>query len=130
VQAAGGFSVRPLATALAPAAEILTHNLPVAGQCLLLLAGADFSAPAGGADMAFALLHLAGAALTAAGLTLAAFRLRRLDLASQVLLAAIAVNLVAFVVTNRVYAVSSAREIAPVLPFAAPWRRAPSPGRC
>jgi hypothetical protein len=119
VHAAGGFSVRPLAAQLAPAGEILTHNLPVAGQCLLLLAGADFSGPLGAVSTALAALHLAGAVLAAAGFACAVARLRRLDLVSQVLVAAIAVNLAAFAVTNRVYSVSSAREIAPVLPFAA-----------
>ncbi|HEY2285182.1 MAG TPA: hypothetical protein VGH88_05510, partial [Streptosporangiaceae bacterium] len=83
-------------------------------------------------------LHLAGAALIAAGIASAAARLRRLDLVGQLLLAAIVVNVAVFAATNRVYAVSSAREIAPALPFAAalagrqlagpllaPWR----PGR-
>src|SRR6202035_4805268 len=41
------------------------------------------------------------------------------DLVGQVLLAAIAVSLAAFLVTERVVDASSAREIAPVLPFAA-----------
>jgi hypothetical protein len=41
------------------------------------------------------------------------------DLVSQVLLVGIVVSLLAFVVSRHVYAVSSAREIAPVLPYAA-----------
>jgi hypothetical protein len=41
------------------------------------------------------------------------------DLISEVLLVGIVVSLVAFVVSRHVYAVSSAREIAPTLPYAA-----------
>jgi hypothetical protein len=119
LHAAGGFGVRPLGTQLAPASEILGHNLPVAGQCLLLLTGADFFGQPGGATAPFVWLHLAGALLAAAAIALAAGRFGRLDLVSQVLTAAIAVSIAAFVVTSRVYGVSSAREIAPVLPFAA-----------
>jgi hypothetical protein len=119
VHAAGGFTVRPLASPLASLGEILGHNLPVTGQCLLLLTGADVFATTGGSATVFAALHLAGTATAAAGIGLAAWRFRRLDPVGQVLLAAIAVNVVAFAVTDRVYAVSSAREIAPVLPYAA-----------
>jgi hypothetical protein len=119
LSAAGGFTVRPLGTQLAPAGEIFGHNLPVAGQCLLLLAGANFSGLPGGAGFAVAALHLAGALLATVAVALALWRFRRLDFVSQVLAAAIAVSVAAFAVTNRVYGVSSAREIAPVLPFAA-----------
>ena len=122
VHAAGGFSVRPLGPQLASASEILGHNLPVAGQCLLLLGGADFAGAAGSlgvAGLVVAALHLAGVAAEAAAFGLAAWRLRRLDRVSQVLVAAIAVNVAVFALTNRVYAASSAREIAPVLPCAA-----------
>ncbi len=122
VHAAGGFSVRPLGTHLASAGEILGHNLPVAGQCLLLLGGADFSGATAGlgvAGLLVAALHLAGVAAAAAAFGLAVWRVRRLDRVSQVLVAAIAVNVAVFAVTNRADAASSAREIAPVLPFAA-----------
>jgi hypothetical protein len=120
VTAAGGFTVRPLGTQIAPLSEIFRHNLPVAGQCLLVLFGADAAGPSAGQAAAFLLLHLAGTALAAAGVVMAAWRLRRgQDLAGQVLLAAIAVNLGAFLVTQRALDVTSAREIAPVLPFAA-----------
>ena len=127
LHAAGGFSVRPLGAQLAPAGVIFGHNLPVAGQCLLLLGGADFSgaatnlAPTGvsWAGPALAALHLAGVTAAAAAFGLAVWRVRGLDRVSQVLVAAIAVNVAAFVLTNRVYDLASAREIAPVLPFAA-----------
>ena len=120
ITAAGGFTVRPLGAQIAPLSEIFRHNLPVAAQCLLVLFGADTTGPPA-ARPAFSLLpHLAGVALAAAGAGLAAWRIRRGgDLVSHVLLAAIAVNLGAFLVTERVVDTSSAREIAPVLPFAA-----------
>ena len=65
------------------------------------------------------MLHLAGAALAAAGIAAAAGRFRDSDLVSQALLAGIVVTVAAFVLTPRIYGISSAREIAPTLPFAA-----------
>ena len=120
ITGAGGFTVHPLGTRLAPVGEIFWHNLRVAGQCLLLLCGAYTGGPSTREVPFFLLLHLAGVGLTAAGIAAAAWRLRRgADLTSQVLLAAVAVNLGAFLVTQRALDVTSAREIAPVLPFAA-----------
>jgi hypothetical protein len=140
VSAAGGFTVRPLSTQLGSAGLIVRHNFPLAGHCLLVLFGADPSAPSAGESPAFLWLHLIGVALAAAGLVAAALGLRGravglrgravalrgralglrdVDLVSQVLLAAIAVNLGAFLVTTRVTDLAAAREIAPVLPFAA-----------
>ncbi len=100
--------------------EILGHNLPVAAQCLLLLTGADFSGLAGIGSPAVR-GDTPGRGRPGGG---RASRWRpggsgARDLVSQVLVAAIGVNIALFVVTDRVYAVSSAREIAPVLPFAA-----------
>jgi hypothetical protein len=120
INAAGGFTVRPLSTQIAPLSEVFQHNLPVAGQCLLVLFGADFTGPPASQATFFPLLHLAGVALAAAGAWRAARRIRRGgDVVGHVLLAAIAVNVGAFVVTERVADAGSAREIAPVLPFAA-----------
>jgi hypothetical protein len=119
IHAAGGFTVRPLGLQVAGPGAIFTHNLPVTGQCLLLLTGADVFAADGAGPVALAVLHLAGTAAATAGIVLAARRWRRLGLTDQVLLAAIAVNLAAFVLTDRVDGVPSAREIAPVLPLAA-----------
>ena len=120
ITGAGGFTVEPLGTQLAPLGEIFRHNLPVTGQSLLLLFGAYAGGPSTREVTVFLLLHLAGVALAAAGVAAAAWRLRRGgDLASQVLLAAIAVNLGAFIVTQRALDVTSAREIAPAAPFAA-----------
>ncbi|HXT88916.1 MAG TPA: hypothetical protein VN714_06625, partial [Trebonia sp.] len=119
ITSAGGFTVRPLGPRLASPGEIFWHNLPVAGQCLLLLFGAYPGGPSTAAR-AIAVLHLAGVLLAALAVGAAARRLRRDgDLVSQVLLVGIAVNLGAFLVTQRAVDVTSAREIAPVLPFAA-----------
>jgi hypothetical protein len=120
ISAAGGFTVRPLSTQIAPLSEVFQHNLPVAGQCLLVLFGADITGPPASQATFFPLLHLAGVALAAAGAWRAARRIRRGgDVVGHVLLAAIAVNVGAFLVTERVVDAGSAREIAPVLPFAA-----------
>jgi len=118
--AAGGFTIRPLGVQIAPLSEILGHNLRVTARCLLVLFGANAGGPPTREAAFFLLLHLAGVVLAAAGVAVAAWRIRGGgDLASQVLLAAIAVNLGAFLVTERAVDVASAREIAPVLPFAA-----------
>ncbi len=134
VTAAGGFTVRPVGTALAPLDGALRHNVPMASKCLLLLFGADTGGAADGQWPGFLVLHLAGVVLAVAGVLVAAAGaasgtrrfVRRLpgrggrgDLVSQLLLAAIAVNLGAFLMTERVIDLASAREIAPVLPFAA-----------
>ena len=116
----GGFTVRPLATQVAPLGAVFGHNAPVGAQCLLLLFGAHTGGPPTAEWSLFLMLHLAGTLLAAAGIAAAAWRLRRgADVVSQVLLMAIAVNVGAFLVTQRVVDVSSAREIAPVLPFGA-----------
>jgi hypothetical protein len=141
LRALGGYAVSPLGTQLAPLGQIVRHNLPIAARCLLLLPGADIAGLAPGAAAFFVAVHLAGVALAGAGIVLALpGRARRGpagggDLISELLLAGIAVNLLAFVVSTHVYAVSSAREIAPVLPLAAALagrqlaRRLTGPGR-
>ena len=121
IGALGGYTARPLGTQLAPIGVIEGHNLPIAAQALLLLPGADFLGLPAGASTDFVVLHLAGVALAAAGIGLAAWRFwrRQADLVNQVLLAAILVNFVVFVVTTYVYDLAAAREITPMLPFSA-----------
>jgi hypothetical protein len=121
IGALGGYTARPLGTQLASLGVIEGHNLPIAAQALLLLPGADFLGLPAGASTDFVVLHLAGVALAAAGIGLAAWRFgrREADLVSQLLLAGIVVNFVVFVVTTYVYDLAAAREIAPMLPFSA-----------
>jgi hypothetical protein len=125
IHAAGGYSEQPLGTQLAPLGEIVRHNLPIAAQCLLLLPGADFLGLPAGAGTLFVALHLAGVAAAAVAIGLGGWRFGRRDpdpvggLTRQLLVAGIAVNFIAFVATAHVFNVTSAREIAPVLPFAA-----------
>lgn len=120
IHAAGGFASRPLGTQFAQSATIFGHNLPVTGEGLLLLPGADFTGLPMTAATGLVLLHLAGAALAAAGIAAAAWRFRRnADLVSQLLLLGIAVNLAAYALGTHAVLVANAREMAPVLPFAA-----------
>jgi hypothetical protein len=118
---AGGYTERPLGTQFAPLPEIFAHNLPIAAQCLLLLPGADILGLPAGAGTLFVALHLVGVAAAAAAIGLGAwrFRCRDADFVNQLLVAGIVVNFVGFVVTTHVFFVASAREISPVLPFAA-----------
>ena len=119
IHAVGGYTVHPVNTQVAPLGEII-KNLPVIGRGLLLLTGADFiGLPAGTTTTLFVMLHAAGAALAACGIAVAAWRFFRDDRVSQVLLAAIVVNVAVFAVSAHVAGLPSAREIAPVLPFAA-----------
>jgi hypothetical protein len=99
----------------------LPHAFAVTGQGLLLLAGADFFGPgAAGAGSVFPWLHLAGAAAACLGVGLAIRRyLRDRGLVDQILVAAIAINLTAYVVTTQSSSILLSREIVAVLPFSA-----------
>ncbi len=120
IRAAGGFVVK------APIAHLhgvsaLPHAFMVTGRGLLLLAGADFFGPGpAGAGSAFPWLHLAGAAAACLGVGLAMRRyLRDRGLVDQVLVAAIAINLAAYVVSTQSSSILLSREIVAVLPFSA-----------
>ena len=107
-------------TQLSPPHLIFWHNIQVTGLCLLILAGADFVGVHHPAQVALALLHLAGAVLAAAGILLAAWRfVRDRDPISQLLVAGIVLNLLTFVVGTHSMEISYAREITPVLSLGA-----------
>ena len=120
ITAAGGYHVHPVGTQLAPVGTIISRNLAVAGDSLLLLPGADFLGLPMNATTFFVTLHLVGVVLGGCAVLAATWRLRTADdLVSQVLLAGIAVIVAAFVVSAHAVSLPSAREMAPVLPFAA-----------
>jgi hypothetical protein len=118
LRAGGGFVLNPLGYRLAP-----VHTWPkhawVTGEGLLALFGAKPQGPA--AEMAFAVLHLAGVALVA----WAMWRVARKffswpDMVSQILLVAMIINVVVYVPSTLANATDlNAREFAVVLPFGA-----------
>jgi hypothetical protein len=98
----------------------LVRNLGIAAQGVLLLGGADFLGLRVTASTFFTMLHVAGVFLAAWGTCLAAWRfLRDRDRVTQLLVAGVAVNLAAYVLSTKANVVTQTREIAPVLPFSA-----------
>ena len=119
IHASGGFYMPAPLTGIAHGA-LLLHNLRIAGQGLLVLAGANFLGLRLTGSTIFAMLHLAGVALAAAGTCLAAWRFPRdRDRVAQLLVAGVAINLAAYVLSTRAGTVTQVREIAPVLPLSA-----------
>ena len=125
IRALGGYQDGGLQTALAGEGQ-LAGNARLAGEGVLELLGADVFSAAPGAQTALAAVHLAGAAVAAAGLALAARQClgrgashRPERLVEQVLLAGIAIDLAAYGAGVQAVDILSTREIAPVLPFAA-----------
>ena len=118
LRTSGGFIVHPLGYRLAP-----VHTWPkhawATGEGLLALFGSKPQGPA--AEMAFAVLHLAGVALVAWAMWRVARRfLSWPDLISQVLLVAMVLNVVVYVPSTLANATDlNAREFAVVLPFGA-----------
>jgi hypothetical protein len=104
IVALGGFSTNAGNWGLVSLAT-LRSNIPMAARSFLSLFGADVVGARGGLQQAFAVVHLAGAALVVAALALAAGRLLRslvspsrpADLVSSLLLLAIVGNLALYV---------------------------------
>ena len=120
IHSSGGFLVTAPPTQFAQAGSILPRNLGITAEGLLLLGGADFLGLRLTASTAFTLLHVAGVFLAGWGTWLAARRfLRDRDLVAQVLVAAVIINLAAYVLSIKARSVPSTREIAAVLPFSA-----------
>jgi hypothetical protein len=123
VRALGGWRVNGLPTALAAAGQ-LAGNARLTGEGVLELLGANvFGAASTGSALAvaFAAVHLVGVALAATGVIAAATAAarRRLDLVDAVLLTGLVLNLAAYLAGVQAVNITSTREIAPVLPFAA-----------
>jgi hypothetical protein len=120
IHARGGFYMPAPTGHLVQDGAMFLRNLAIAGQGLLLLGGADFLRLRGAAGAAFTVLHLAGVFLAAWGTWLAARRfLRDRDLAAQLLVTGVALNLAAYVLSSKATVITQTREIAAVLPFAA-----------
>jgi hypothetical protein len=121
----GGWRVNGLSAALAGVGQF-PGNARLAGEGLLELFGADVFGAAGtgsGLAVALAVVHLAGVALAAAALLGAARRFFRspgtAELIESLLLTGIVIDLAGYLAGVQAVNISSTREIAPVLPFAA-----------
>ena len=117
IRAAGGYTTAPV-----PGHIVSLGRLPGAARvtfhAALNIFGANVVAAHSPLELAFAVLHLAGAALAAWAACLAALRFfRARDLLVPALAVAIAVNLAAFLLTAQ--ALAATREIAAVLPLGA-----------
>ena len=117
IRAAGGYTTAPV-----PGHIVGLGRLPGAARvtfhAALNIFGANVVAAHSGLELAFAVLHLAGAGLAAWAACLAALRFfRARELLVPALALAIAVNLAAFLLTAQTLAAT--REIAAVLPLGA-----------
>jgi hypothetical protein len=118
IAASGGWTVTPVRTGLTTPGGLGQHAY-LAGMGILQLFGADFLGQPTAWQTAFALVHLAGVALAAAGFCLAVGRFWSAELIVQVLAAAIVVNVAAYVFSVQAQGIANTREIASVLPFGA-----------
>ena len=120
IHAHGGFYMPAPAAQIARNGTTVVRNLGITAQGLLLLGGADFLGLRLTASTAFTMLHVVGVFLAAWGTGLAAWRfLRDRDLAAQLLVAGVLVNLAVYVLSTKANVVTQTREIAAVLPFSA-----------
>lgn len=115
---AGGWTITPVPTGLAGFGTLPSHAY-LTGAGILQLFGADFLGQPAAWQTAFALVHLAGAALAAAGLCLAVRRFLAAELLTQALVVAIVVNIGAYLFSVLPQDITDTREIAAVLPFGA-----------
>ncbi len=120
IGAHGGYTVPPVANALAPITEMSAHSW-LAVESVFGLYGADFfgiSSP--GLDAGIAFLHLIGLALAAWGLWLVIRRFFSCeDRIAQILALGILINVGAYLLSTTPTTYWSAREMAGVLPAGA-----------
>jgi hypothetical protein len=120
IRAAGGFVVQSPAIRLVHSLGVLPHTANVAGQGLLLLAGADFLGLRPGPATATVYLHLVGVIVIGLGVLIAVRRFwRELGFVDQVLVTTVAVNLASYVLSTQATSIQTTREIAAVLPIGA-----------
>ena len=119
VRVSGGFVLKPVATQFA-GLPALPQHVKLTAEGLLVLFGAGLPVPHSGAGLALAALHLALAAAAAVAFLIAVSRLGRgAEPATGALALAIVFNIAAYVPTDYVQNLLSAREISAVLPFGA-----------
>ncbi len=116
----GGFSVLPVANALAPITEMSAHSW-LAVESVFGLYGADFfGMTSPGLDAGIAFLHLVGLALAAWGLWLVIRHFFSCeDRIAQILALGILINVGAYLLSTTPTTYWSAREMAGVLPAGA-----------
>jgi len=116
----GGFSVLPVANALAPITQISAHSW-LAVESVFGLYGADFfGMTSPGLDAGIAFLHLVGLALAAWGLWLVIRHFFSCeDRIAQILALGILINVGAYLLSTTPTTYWSAREMAGVLPAGA-----------
>ena len=117
IAAQGGFKIWPVRARLVPWSRVLLHFRTVR-QGLALLFGVTTTSHAP-LTTGLALLHLAGLALAIWGFGIALWRFPRLGLVDQVLVAAISINLLAFIFLTPGATPFSARDYSAVLPLSA-----------
>jgi hypothetical protein len=129
IRLAGGFVVAPVHTVFTTAPQI-PHHLWLAFESVLTLFGADFIGLHSWPAVAVAVLHLAGVILVAWACCLAGRRLLTADeRLVPMLLAGVAINLAAYVLSTQASDLGSTHELAAVLPFGAVLAGRLLPGR-
>ncbi|MGB6457167.1 MAG: hypothetical protein WBH47_22070 [Streptosporangiaceae bacterium] len=120
VRAGGGFAVQPPIIRVMHGLGALPHGVNVTGQGLLLLAGADFLGLGADPQTAAVFLHLTGVIVIGLGALIAVRRfLRDLGFVDQILVTAVAANLVSYAFSTQAGSIQTTREIAAVLPLGA-----------
>ena len=117
ITAGGGFTVRPVRAGLVPWSRVVMH-VKVIPQGAALLFGVTTGSHTLLSD-GLGLLHLAGLGLAIWGVGAALWRLPRLGLADQLLLAAVLINLAAYIFLTPGTLLYSARDFSAVLPLSA-----------
>jgi hypothetical protein len=120
IRAAGGFIIQPPAIQLVHSVGALPHTADLAGQGVLLLAGADFLGLGTGPVTAAVYLHLVGVIVIGLGVLAAVRRFwRDLGFVDQILVTAVAVNLASYVFSTQAGSIQTTREMAAILPIGA-----------
>jgi hypothetical protein len=118
ITAVGGFFLFPAPNRFVGIGA-LPHTANLAGQGLLILAGADFLGLGPGPATAAVFLHLVGLIVLGIGVLTAVRRFRRISFVDQILVTAVAVNLISYLASTQATSIRTTREIAAVLPLGA-----------